>query len=293
MLQYTSGSTGTPKGVMLSHANLMHNVQIICYAFEPHRKSIGLSWLPTYHDMGLVGGVLMAMFYRPAERADVADGVSAEADPLARGITKYGVTISGGPNFAYDLCTRQDHRRPARRARPAAVGTGVQRRRAGAGRYARRASPSGSARTASGREAFYPCYGMAETTLIVTGGYKGRPPIVRSFDGRQLDAEAGRAGRRRAAGGPRARRLRPRAARRAGADRRSRHAAASCRPTRSARSGSTAPAWRRAIGTTPRRPSRRSRRASPATERRAVPAHRRPGLPARRRAVRHRAGSRT
>jgi acyl-CoA synthetase (AMP-forming)/AMP-acid ligase II len=67
MLQYTSGSTGTPKGVMLSHANLMHNVQIICYSFELTRKGSGLSWLPTYHDMGLVGGVLMAMFIgRPA-----------------------------------------------------------------------------------------------------------------------------------------------------------------------------------------------------------------------------------
>ena len=62
MLQYTSGSTGTPKGVMLSHANLMHNVQIICYSFEPSRKSSGMSWLPTYHDMGLVAGVLQAVF---------------------------------------------------------------------------------------------------------------------------------------------------------------------------------------------------------------------------------------
>ena len=67
MLQYTSGSTGTPKGVMLTHANIMHNCQIICWGFEPTRDTSGLSWLPTYHDMGLVGGCLKALFYgRPA-----------------------------------------------------------------------------------------------------------------------------------------------------------------------------------------------------------------------------------
>jgi acyl-CoA synthetase (AMP-forming)/AMP-acid ligase II len=85
MLQYTSGSTGTPKGVMLSHANLMHNVQLICYSFELHRNGSGLSWLPTYHDMGLVGGVLSADVHRPPRGADVAHGVFAEADPLAAG----------------------------------------------------------------------------------------------------------------------------------------------------------------------------------------------------------------
>ncbi|HEY2761156.1 MAG TPA: AMP-binding protein, partial [Pirellulales bacterium] len=62
-LQYTSGSTGTPKGVMLSHANLMHNSALICYAFEHTRSGVGVFWLPSYHDMGLIGGILQPMYY--------------------------------------------------------------------------------------------------------------------------------------------------------------------------------------------------------------------------------------
>ena len=63
VLQYTSGSTGSPKGVMLAHRTLIHNVSLITYGFEPRRHSCGASWLPTYHDMGLVGGVLYSVFF--------------------------------------------------------------------------------------------------------------------------------------------------------------------------------------------------------------------------------------
>ena len=63
VLQYTSGSTGTPKGVMLAHRNLMHNVSLITYDFEPSRETCGAFWLPTYHDMGLVGGILYSVFF--------------------------------------------------------------------------------------------------------------------------------------------------------------------------------------------------------------------------------------
>jgi acyl-CoA synthetase (AMP-forming)/AMP-acid ligase II len=61
-LQYTSGSTGSPKGVMLTHANIMHNCALITTAFGADREAVGASWLPTYHDMGLVGGVLNPLF---------------------------------------------------------------------------------------------------------------------------------------------------------------------------------------------------------------------------------------
>ena len=63
VLQYTSGSTGTPKGVMLSHGNIMHNVMVIVHSFEPTQTGLGITWLPTYHDMGLVGGVLEPLYY--------------------------------------------------------------------------------------------------------------------------------------------------------------------------------------------------------------------------------------
>jgi 8-amino-7-oxononanoate synthase/acyl carrier protein len=188
MLQYTSGSTGTPKGVMLSHANVMHNVQIICYSFEPHRKGSGLSWLPTYHDMGLVGGVLMAMFYgRPAV---LMSPMAFLQKPIRwlRGITKYGVTISGGPNFAYDLCTDKitdDQLAGLDLSQWEVAFNGAEPVRADTlARFTQRFGPYGFR-----PESHYPCYGMAETTLIVTGSYQGRPKIIRTFDGRKLDAK--------------------------------------------------------------------------------------------------------
>jgi len=188
MLQYTSGSTGTPKGVVLSHANLMHNVQLICYSFEPDRRESGLTWLPTYHDMGLVGGVLFSMFYgRPSV---VMSPMAFLQKPIRwlRGITKYGVSISGGPNFAYDLCTQKitdDQLAGLDLSSWKVAFNGAEPVRADTlARFAERFGPYGFR-----REAFLPCYGMAETTLIVTGAYQSRLPTVRSFDGRELDAK--------------------------------------------------------------------------------------------------------
>jgi 8-amino-7-oxononanoate synthase/acyl carrier protein len=186
MLQYTSGSTGTPKGVMLSHANLMHNVQIIAYGFEPHRRSSGMSWLPTYHDMGLVGGVLMGMFLgRPSVLMSPTAFVQKPIRWL-RGITKYGVTISGGPNFAYELCTQKitdDQLAGLDLSSWEVAFNGAEPVRADTlARFTERFAPYGFR-----HEAHYPCYGMAETTLIVTGKFKPRPPTVRTFDARKLD----------------------------------------------------------------------------------------------------------
>ena len=187
MLQYTSGSTGTPKGVVLSHANLIHNVQLICYSFEPRRHGCGLSWLPTYHDMGLVGGVLFSMFYgRPSV---LMSPMAFLQKPIRwlRGITKYNVMISGGPNFAYDLCTDKitdDQLAGLDLSSWEVAYNGAEPVRADTlARFNERFGPYGFK-----PGTFYPCYGMAETTLIVTGSHKGKPPLVRTFDGRQLDA---------------------------------------------------------------------------------------------------------
>jgi 8-amino-7-oxononanoate synthase/acyl carrier protein len=187
MLQYTSGSTGTPKGVMLTHANLMHNVQLICHAFEPSRRGVGLSWLPTYHDMGLVGGVLFAMFYgRPSVLMSPMAFLQKPVRWL-RGITKYRVSISGGPNFAYDLCTDKitdDQLAGLDLSSWEVAFNGAEPVRADTlRRFTERFAPYGFQ-----PQTHYPCYGMAETTLIVTGSYKGQPKVIRAFDGRQLDA---------------------------------------------------------------------------------------------------------
>jgi acyl-CoA synthetase (AMP-forming)/AMP-acid ligase II len=103
VLQYTSGSTGQPKGVILSHACLVRNSELILLAFEPIPGS-GCSWLPLYHDMGLVGGVLEPVFLgRPNVLMSPMSFLQRPARWL-QAISKYRVTISGGPNFAYQLC---------------------------------------------------------------------------------------------------------------------------------------------------------------------------------------------
>lgn len=185
-LQYTSGSTGTPKGVMLSHGNLLHNCGLITYSFEPARHGLGMTWLPTYHDMGLVGGVLKPVFIgRP----------NVLMSPLAflqkpvrwlRAITKYRVTISGGPNFAYDLCTDKvtDEELEGLDLSTWDVAfNGAEPIRPNTLREFTQRFQSVGFRP----ETFFPCYGMAETTLIVTGSRKKDPPVIRSFDGQALD----------------------------------------------------------------------------------------------------------
>jgi acyl-CoA synthetase (AMP-forming)/AMP-acid ligase II len=107
LLQYTSGSTGDPKGVMLSHANLLHNSALMATAFHSSPESVGASWLPPYHDMGLIGGILQPLY--------VGFPVYLMAPALflqrpyrwLRAISEARVTISGGPNFAYDLCSQK------------------------------------------------------------------------------------------------------------------------------------------------------------------------------------------
>ena len=186
MLQYTSGSTGTPKGVMLTHGNVMHNCSLITYAFESNGDTIGMSWLPTYHDMGLVGGVLKPLFCgRPTVLMSPMAFLQKPYRWL-RAITKYRVTVSGGPNFAYDIC--------AKKITPEQTETldlsswelafnGAEPVRAETlDNFCRRFEPCGFR-----RQSFYPCYGMAESTLMVAGGKKGQLPWVRTFDGKQLD----------------------------------------------------------------------------------------------------------
>ncbi len=185
-LQYTSGSTGSPKGVMLSHGNIMHNCALITTAFEADRDAVGASWLPTYHDMGLVGGVLNPIFCgRPSLLMSPMLFLQKPIRWL-RTISKYGVTISGGPNFAYDLCTNKitdDQLQDIDLTRWTLAFNGAEPvRRETLERFYRRFAPYGFR-----RQTFYPCYGMAETTLIVTGGARRKTPVVRCFDGTALD----------------------------------------------------------------------------------------------------------
>jgi acyl-CoA synthetase (AMP-forming)/AMP-acid ligase II len=185
-LQYTSGSTGTPKGVMVSHGNLLHNSALIhkCLADTPNSQ--GVSWLPPYHDMGLIGGVLQPLY------VDAPMILMSPVDFLQKpfrwlqAISRYKATTSGGPNFAYDLCVNKI--KPEQLASLdlsswQVAFTGAEPVRAETlERFARTFAPCGFR-----KEAFLPCYGMAETTLIVTGGLKTALPIVRQVDAAALE----------------------------------------------------------------------------------------------------------
>lgn len=184
-LQYTSGSTGTPKGVMLTHTNLLHNSALICYAFEHRRSGTGVYWLPSYHDMGLIGGILQPVF---VGRPNVMMAPMAFLQKPYRwlaAISKYRGTTSGGPNFAYDLCVRSIT--PQQRATldlscwEVAFNGAEPVRAETIERFSEYFAPCGFR-----REAFYPCYGLAEATLMVSGGFVKDPPVIRSFDAQQI-----------------------------------------------------------------------------------------------------------
>jgi amino acid adenylation domain-containing protein len=200
-LQYTSGSTAAPKGVQVTHGNLLHNEEMIARAFAQSQASRIVSWLPLYHDMGLVGGVLQPL-YLGAEAV-----LLSPLDFLRRprlwleAVSRYRATTSGGPDFGYELCLRKVP--PAERAGLdlsswSVAFNGAEPVRADTlARFAEAFAPCGFRATS-----FYPCYGLAEATLFVSGGdVDAAPPLAR------LDTRALLAGRARPEEGPSARAL--------------------------------------------------------------------------------------
>ena len=103
-LQYTSGSIGDPKGVMVTHANLLENQRLICHSFCQNEAIVCIGWLPLHHDMGLIGNLLHPLYL--GGHFVFMSPVSFLQQPIRwlRSISKYRGTISGGPNFGYELC---------------------------------------------------------------------------------------------------------------------------------------------------------------------------------------------
>ena len=176
-LQYTSGSTAAPKGVMITHGNLLSNSACIQTAFGSVSDGRGVFWLPFFHDMGLIGGVLQTLYCGGA--STLFSPVSFLQRPLRwlQAISRTGAIISGGPNFAYDLCVEKTT--PEQRAgldlsswRVAFNGAEPVRAET-LDRFAEAFAPAGFR-----PEAFLPCYGLAEATLLVTSNPWGRRPVV-------------------------------------------------------------------------------------------------------------------
>ena len=185
-LQYTSGSTSTPKGVMLTHSNLLHNLARIQACFEHTPESQGVIWLPPYHDMGLIGGILQPMYV--GFPVTLMAPMTFLQHPLKwlQVISDLKATTSGGPNFAYDLCVRKSTPEQCATLDLSSwdlAFTGAEPVHAATlERFAATFAPYGFRKTA-----FYPCYGLAEATLIVSGGRKADPPVIQAFAGSGLE----------------------------------------------------------------------------------------------------------
>lgn len=185
-LQYTSGSTGIPKGVMVSHQNILHNERLIEMAFGHTSKTVVAGWLPLFHDMGLIGNVIQPLYLgRPCI---LMSSVAFLQKPIRwlKAISNYRATTSGGPNFAYDLCvnkiTPEQLENIDLSSWEIAFNGAEPIRAKTLERFATTFEPYGFR-----RKAFYTCYGMAETTLFVTGGLKTAPPMIHSVDGKALE----------------------------------------------------------------------------------------------------------
>ncbi|MCG8416656.1 MAG: AMP-binding protein [Proteobacteria bacterium] len=188
-LQYSSGTTGTPKGVMVSHRSLLSNSEFIRRSMHADADPLVLAgWLPLYHDMGLIGNTLQPVY---------TGGTAVFMPPMAflqkpvrwlEMISRYRAYTSGGPNFAYNYCTANI--KPEEQDgldlscwRVAYNGSETVR--------AETLRAFGEKFSANGfrPEAFYPCYGMAESTLMATGGAVDRAPVTIEVDPERLIAD--------------------------------------------------------------------------------------------------------
>ena len=180
-LQYTSGSTSAPKGVMVNHGSLLYNQAMMKESLRHDDDTVIVSWLPMYHDMGLIGNILAGMYNgAPCYLMAHADFLRKPARWL-NAISKYRATFSGGPNFAYDLCARragQEQFDSLDLSCWKVAFNGSEPVRAETlRRFAEAFSPYGFR-----PEAMYPCYGLAEATLFVSGGSVSEAPVVTTFD---------------------------------------------------------------------------------------------------------------
>lgn len=188
-LQYTSGSTANPKGVMVSHRNLLDNEKMIQEAFGQTEQSTIVGWLPLFHDMGLIGNVLQPLYV--GAHCVLLSPLSFLQKPFSwlETISRYRATTSGGPNFAYEFCVRKISNAQREtldlRSWTVAFNGSEPVRKDTIDRFCSAFEPCGFK-----RRAFFPCYGLAESTLFVAGGPRSRQPVIREFQRAALQRSA-------------------------------------------------------------------------------------------------------
>ena len=168
LLQFTSGSIASPKGVKISHRNLLHNVGLMSTASRVSADSVGVSWLPHFHDMGLVGGILMPLCIGFPVTLMSPSSFTRRPIRWLETISKARATISGAPNFGYEHCLREIEREDLRSIDLSSWNTAFSGaepiRPETIARFCARFGEAGFR-----KEALFPCYGLAEATLMVSG----------------------------------------------------------------------------------------------------------------------------
>ena len=173
-LQYTSGSTGTPKGVMVSHRNIMYNLRSLQMIFMITPDDVAVHWVPQFHDLGLIFGILETVF--SGSHTILIPPFIFIAHPffLLQAITKYRATVSGQPDFAFNHCVDkidEELRNMLDLSTLRVMYSGAEPvRKSTLDRFLATFSPVGLK-----PETLIPAYGMAESTLILTGAVEPRP----------------------------------------------------------------------------------------------------------------------
>ncbi len=185
-LQYTSGSTGNPKGVMVSHGNILWNCKALRMAYKPQKGIITLGWLPMFHDMGLIGHILAPISFGGTNVAMPPNSFLEKPIRWLRAITKYKSNLSAAPNFAFDHCVDKIKEEELDGLdfsswQAATNGSEVVREET-LERFTKRFAPYGFK-----RETFYPNYGMAEATLMISAGTPNTEPKILFLDGPALE----------------------------------------------------------------------------------------------------------
>ncbi len=180
-LQFTSGSTGSPRGVAISHGAAVANMHASGQALRFNRRDVMVSWLPLYHDMGLIGGLLISIYWRLPLVMLSPMAFLARPVRWLRAIQRHAGTVSPAPNFAYALCTRRignDERRGLDLSSWRLALNGAEPVQAATiEEFVRVYEPHGFR-----REAVLPVYGLAEITLAAAFPPPGRPPHYLTID---------------------------------------------------------------------------------------------------------------
>jgi fatty-acyl-CoA synthase len=186
LIQFTSGSTGSPKGVVLSHGNLIHNIRGYGHGMDLNAKDVTISWLPLYHDMGLIGTMLGSVYHGQPLALMGPQDFLARPSRWLKAIHQYGGTVSPAPNFAYEICARKipdeelegldlSSWRIALNGAEAVRPETLQR-------FTDRFAPYGF-----DPAAHFPAYGLAEASLAVTFPPPGRGPLVETLNREALE----------------------------------------------------------------------------------------------------------